>query len=245
MGVQKYKNDIYCLLSFFYLAPCPIFDTDDLLKISGLVYFKYQAMSKHIYSLLCLGDSYTVGEGVPLHQSFPYQLVQILRKQGIGVHAPEVVAQTGWTTFELAEFLIHHSFEAQYDFVTLLIGVNNQYRGLEVEDFADDFEYLLKKAISLCAGKSENVICISIPDWGVTSFAKDRDTAKIATDIDAYNTTASLLSAKYSVAWLDITADYRNTGSAQEMLAADGLHPATKVYYEWAEKLASMIDRKA
>jgi hypothetical protein len=102
-------------------------------------------MTKHVHSLLCLGDSYTIGEGVPLHQSFPYQAVQQLRKAGKHFHAPEIVAQTGWTTFELADFIIHHSFEQQYDFVTLLIGVNNQYRGLSVDDFAEEYEYLLKK----------------------------------------------------------------------------------------------------
>jgi lysophospholipase L1-like esterase len=191
-------------------------------------------MSKHIHTILCLGDSYTIGEGVPLPQSFPYQVVQKLRKQGIHFHAPEIVAQTGWTTFELAEFLIHHSFELQYDFVTLLIGVNNQYRGLAVEDFAEDFEYLLKKAITLCSGKSEHVLCISIPDWGVTPFAKDRQILKIETEIDEFNSTASLLAAKYNVAWLDITSDYRKIGGNPEMLVSDDLHPSQNIYENWA-----------
>jgi lysophospholipase L1-like esterase len=198
-------------------------------------------MSKHIYSLLCLGDSYTIGEGVPIHLSFPYQAVQMLRKQGVAIHAPEIVAQTGWTTFELAEYLIHHSFEPQYDFVTLLIGVNNQYRGLAAEDFAEDFEYLLKKAINLCAGQSKNVLCISIPDWGITPFAKNREAVKTNIAIDEFNTTASLLSAKYNVAWLDITADYRRVGSDQTMLAGDGLHPSGKIYEGWARGVHDFI----
>ena len=198
-------------------------------------------MSKHIHSLLCLGDSYTVGEGVPLHQSFPYLTVQLLRKDGISIHAPEIVAQTGWTTFELAEFLIHHSFEQHYDFVTLLIGVNNQYRGLPVEDFAEDFEYLLKKSISLCAGHEKQVLAISIPDWGVTPFAGGKNNKEIENAIDEYNTTAALLAAKYNVAWLDITGDYRKAGGEPEMLATDGLHPSRAVYRQWALRLKDFI----
>lgn len=198
-------------------------------------------MSKHIHSILCLGDSYTIGEGGPLHQSFPYRLVQLLRKNGHLFHAPEIVAQTGWTTFELAEYLIHHALEPQYDFVTLLIGVNNQYRGLPVEDFAEDFEYLLKKAISLCAADEKQVLAISIPDWGVTPFAKDRDAGKIESEINAYNTTASLLAAKYNVAWLDITGDYRKSGGEAENLAEDGLHPSGKIYFEWGQQAFQFI----
>ncbi len=198
-------------------------------------------MSKHIHSILCLGDSYTIGEGVPLHQSFPYQAVQMLRKQGIFFHAPEIVAQTGWTTFELAEYLIHHSFEPQYDFVTLLIGVNNQYRSLAVEDFAEDFEYLLKKAINLCSGDEKQVLAISIPDWGVTTFAKNKDAGDITESIDTHNSAAALLAAKYNVSWLDITSDYRRIGGEAEMLAGDGLHPSAKVYQLWAASVRDFI----
>jgi lysophospholipase L1-like esterase len=205
---------------------------------------KLPAMSKHIHSLLCLGDSYTVGEGLPLHQSFPYQTVQMLRKEGLSFHAPEIVAQTGWTTFELAEHLIHHSFEEQYDFVTLLIGVNNQYRELSVDDFAEDFEYLIKKAISFCAAGAKQILAISIPDWGVTSFAKDKDAGDIADSIDSHNSTASLLAAKYNVAWLDITTDYRKMGGEAEMLVGDGLHPSAKVYELWASGVRDFIVRK-
>jgi len=96
---------------------------------------------KHTYSLLCLGDSYTVGEGIALHQSFPYQLVQILRSKGLSFHAPEIVAETGWTTFELAEHILHSHLHEHYDFVTLLIGVNNQYRNLSLEDYKKDVEF--------------------------------------------------------------------------------------------------------
>jgi lysophospholipase L1-like esterase len=198
-------------------------------------------MSKHIHSLLCLGDSYTIGQGVPLHQSFPYQAVQQFRKDGFYFHAPEIIAQTGWTTFELADFMIHHSLEPQYDFVTLLIGVNNQYRGLSVDDFAEEYEYLLKKAISLCTLHEKHVLAISIPDWGITPFAFGKNREEIAAAIDSFNTAASLLAAKYNVTWLDITTDYRKNGDTPEMLVADGLHPSGNLYECWAKEIREFV----
>jgi phospholipase/lecithinase/hemolysin len=206
--------------------------------------FNLFIMSKHIHSLLCLGDSYTVGEGVPLHQSFPYQTVQLLRKGGVAIHAPEIVAQTGWTTFELAEFLIHHAFEQQYDFVTLLVGVNNQYRGLPVEDFMEDFDFLLKKAISLCAAHEKQVVALSIPDWGVTPFAVGKNHTDIAREIDAFNSSAAMLAAKYNVAWINITDAYRQNGAQPEMLAADRLHPSHLVYADWAYSVCDFVKEK-
>lgn len=191
-------------------------------------------MSKHIHSVLCLGDSYTIGEGVPLYQSFPYQWMQQMRKEGFAVHAPEIVAKTGWTTFELADFLLHHPFEPQYDFVTLLVGVNNQYRGLALQDFAEDYEFLLKKAINLCVGHERQVLAISIPDWGITPFAANTNAMEIAKSIDEFNATGMLLAAKYHVQWLDITEDYRKNGQKPEMLASDGLHPSGNLYAIWA-----------
>src|SRR5882724_6481681 len=144
-------------------------------------------MTKHIFSYLALGDSYTVGEAVPLNESFPYQTVQLLRKSNLHFHAPEIIAKTGWTTVELAEHILHTRLNEHYDFVTLLIGVNNQYRELSIGDYSNDFEFLLRKAIHFAGEKKENVIILSIPDWAVTAFAKKRDTKKITIEIDAYN----------------------------------------------------------
>src|SRR5688572_11620272 len=104
-------------------------------------------MTRHFSSYLALGDSYTIGELVPLYESFPYQAVQLLRGEGLHFHAPEIVAKTGWTTSELAEHLLHTKLNEHYDFVTLLVGVNNQYRGLPIDDFKSDLEFLLKKAL--------------------------------------------------------------------------------------------------
>lgn len=198
-------------------------------------------MTKHIFSLLALGDSYTIGEGVPVYENFPYQTVQLLRKKGFHFHAPELVAKTGWTTFELAEHILHTSLNEHYDFVTLLIGVNNQYRNLESSEYKTDFEFLLKKAIHYAGEKPDHVFVLSIPDWGVTPFAKEKNRQKIAAEIDEYNMLNKQIAQQYKVHYLDITTPSRSVTDDDNFIAADGLHPSGKAYAQWAEMLARMI----
>lgn len=201
-------------------------------------------MSRHTISLLCLGDSYTIGEAVPLYDSFPYQLVQLLRKQHMHVHAPEIVAQTGWTSFELADYLIKHAFNDHYDFVTLLIGVNNQYRGLSVEDFAEEFEFLLKKAIHFADNKAQHVCVLSIPDWGVTPFAKGKDADAIEAAINQFNEVKNTIAAKYGVYFIDITPLTRKAKQQKDLIASDGLHPSAMAYSEWAKLVAAWVSNQ-
>jgi len=202
-------------------------------------------MSRHTISMLCLGDSYTIGEALPLYESFPYQLVQLLRKQHISVHAPEIIAKTGWTTFELADYIINHAFSDHYDFVTLLIGVNNQYRGLAVEEYTEEFEFLLKKAIHFADGISQHVCVVSIPDWGVTPFAKGKNTHTIATAIDHFNEVNKTISHKYGTHYIDITPLSREAKKDPDLLASDGLHPSAKAYATWARLMATWLISKA
>ncbi|CAN5451401.1 SGNH/GDSL hydrolase family protein [soil metagenome] len=197
-------------------------------------------MAAHVHSLLCLGDSYTIGETLPLHESFPYQLLQLLRQMGVHFHAPEIVAQTGWTTTELAEHLIHHKLQDHYDFVTLLIGVNNQYRALDLDDYAEDFEFLTKKAIHLAKGHAQCVIIVSIPDWGVSPFAKGENTKKIAAGIDDFNEVNSNIAFKYDCTYFDITAGTRMS-AGNELFAKDELHYAAREYGRWALDVADKI----
>lgn len=194
-------------------------------------------MSKHFYSYLALGDSYSIGEAVPIYESFPYQAVQLLRKDGLHFHAPEIVARTGWTTFELADHLIHHRLNDHYDFVTLLIGVNNQYRGLALDDYESDFEFLLKKALHFAGSK--NVFVISIPDWGTTPYAEGKDRKKIAAEIDAYNAAKKTITERYGVKFIDITSSQREDGEDAGYIAQDKLHPSGKEYAKWARLLAA------
>ncbi len=198
-------------------------------------------MTKHIHSILCLGDSYTIGEGVALHESFPYQTVQLLRSKGLHFHAPEIVAKTGWTTSELAEHILHRRFNEHYDFVTLLIGVNNQYRGLSLEEFKDDFEFLLKKALHFANNNMDRVIVLSIPDWGVTPFAKDRDAEQIAKEIDSFNAACEAIAEQHNIVFVNITPSTREAQHDASIIAADGLHYAAKELRDWAEILATII----
>jgi lysophospholipase L1-like esterase len=195
-------------------------------------------MTRHFYSWLALGDSYTIGEALPLHESFPYQALQLLRNKGLHFHAPEIVAKTGWTTAELAGHLLHTKLNDQYDLVTLLIGVNNQYRGLSLEDYKSDLEFLLKKALHFAVNKAERVVVVSIPDWGTTPFAEGRDRDKIAKEIDQFNAAKKALCEKYSVAFIDITADQRTDKDDKTFVASDKLHPSGKEYAKWAEKVS-------
>jgi lysophospholipase L1-like esterase len=202
-------------------------------------------MTRHYHTYLALGDSYTIGELVPLHESFPYQAVQHLRQKGLHIHAPEIVAKTGWTTFELAEHLLHTQLNEQYDFVTLLIGVNNQYRGLSTDDFKSDFEFLLKKAIHFAGHQADKVLVLSIPDWGLTPFAEGRDTATISKEIDHYNTLIQTVCKTYQVTYKDITVSQRQDVGDKDFVASDGLHPSGKEYAKWALATAAFILPKA
>lgn len=194
-------------------------------------------------SYLALGDSYTIGEGVLLTQNFAYQFVHMLR-QTYGnniINAPEIIAKTGWTTDELSAAIDAYIFLPKYDIVSLLIGVNNQYRGREVENFKTEFELLVNKAIGFAGGKKENIFILSIPDWSVTPFAKDRDTNKIASEVDAYNNVCKSCAAKFEITYLDITTAQKSNGSLVDFLATDDLHPSAKEYGSWALQLKDAV----
>jgi lysophospholipase L1-like esterase len=196
------------------------------------------------YRLLSLGDSYTIGECVAGNENFPSQTVQLLKKSGFDFDDPQIVAKTGWTTDELNDAMKDQVFKADYEFVTLLIGVNNQYRGRTVENYKQEFDDLLKQAIKLAGGKTEHVIVLSIPDWGVTPFAKDRDGKKIAMEIDEYNEENREVSSTYKVNYIDITAETREAANDISLLAPDGLHPSAKEYARWAKKISTIIQTK-
>ena len=197
--------------------------------------------TKTSYSLLALGDSYTIGESVPPNDNFPNQATQLVKSPEYDFKPAEIVAKTGWTTDELQNSINNHSFTPPYDIVTLLIGVNNQYRGQPVDNYKPEFESLLKQAIQFAGNKADHVIVLSIPDWGVTPFASGRDRDQIAREIDAYNAANKTISEQYKVHYIDITPWTREAASDLSLLAPDGLHPSAKEYKRWAEKLADKI----
>jgi len=199
--------------------------------------------TKTAYSLLALGDSYTIGESVPVTDNFPNQTVQLLKNSGYDFKPAEIVAKTGWTTDELQNTINKRTLDSFYDFVTLLIGVNNQYRGRPVNAYKPEFENLLKQAIQFTGNKPDHVIVLSIPDWGVTPFASGRDREQIAKDIDAYNAVNKIISDRYKVHYIDITRWTREAAHDLSLVAGDGLHPSAKEYKRWAEEISNIFEQ--
>ncbi len=193
------------------------------------------------YSYLALGDSYTIGERVQTNENFPHQTVALLREKGLAFKEPVIVAQTGWTTDELEAGIQKATLQQHYDFVTLLIGVNNQYRGRPVIDYIPEFEVLLKKALQYAHNNSRHVIVLSIPDWGATPFAEGRDRKQIAKEIDAYNTANKQIAEQYNVHYIDITPGTKEAAHDSKLLGNDGLHPSGKEYAKWAKEVAAII----
>jgi lysophospholipase L1-like esterase len=182
---------------------------------------------------LALGDSYTIGEAVPESERFPNQLAREL-----GWPAPRIIAKTGWTTDELNAAIDAANPQGPFDLVTLLIGVNNQYRGRDVEQYRGEFAALLRRAIGFAGGDPKKVIVVSIPDWGVTPFAEGRDRAKVAREIDQYNAVNREEAAKAGAKYVDITPISRRDDPS--LVAEDKLHPSGKQYSEWAKAITPL-----
>lgn len=186
---------------------------------------------------LALGDSYTIGEGVPAAGTWPFQLAAALRAQGVPLADPQVIATTGWTTDELAAAIDEAAPQGPFALVSLLIGVNNQYRGRPLAEYRQQFEQLLQRAIALADELPARVLVLSIPDWGLTPYARDngRDAAQVAQDIDDFNAAARACCGDYGVAFVDITPVSRDGGDQPAMLVDDGLHPSAQMYRRWME----------
>ncbi len=182
---------------------------------------------------LALGDSYTIGESVSEVERFPVQLVDYFNISGLDVGPPRIVAQTGWTTDELLAAISSADLSAQYDLVSLLIGVNNQFRSYDLAIYQRELEGLLHIAIAKAGGRRERVFVISIPDYGVTPFAADRDPAKIGREIDAYNAANLAIAHRLGVRYFDITPLSRLAKTDASLLADDALHPSAKMYAAW------------
>lgn len=186
---------------------------------------------------LALGDSYTIGEGVASADRWPELLAAELRKGGVAVGAPQIVARTGWTTEELQSAVDAAGLAGPYDLVTLLVGVNNQFRGGTAEAYREPFRKLLGDAIRFAGGKAQSVIVVSIPDWGATPFAAGKDGAGIARAIDAFNTVNKQEASKAGARYVGVTALSREAPQKPDWLAADGLHPSGAMYRAWVERL--------
>lgn len=188
---------------------------------------------------LALGDSYTIGEGVADSLRWPVQLARALRARGVAIADPQIVARTGWTTDELdagiTALVARDALRGPYGLVTILIGVNNQYRGRPVEEFRAELGALLRRAIGFAGGDAARVIVVGIPDWGVTPFNTSRDAARVAREIDAFNAENRAEAERAGAQWVDITD---LTRAAPRDVVADGLHPNGAMYAKWVERIA-------
>jgi lysophospholipase L1-like esterase len=189
-------------------------------------------------AFLALGDSYTIGEGVAPAERWPVQLAARLCDEGIDVDDPQIIATTGWTTDDLSAAMDAASFAPRYDLVTLLVGVNNQYRGRSLDEYRAQCRALLERATELAGGNAGHVIVVSIPDWGVTPFAarEGREAARVAREIDAFNAVACEAARDAGADWVDVTTASRAPGSRAE-LVDDGLHPSGKQYARWVNAI--------
>lgn len=194
-------------------------------------------------TMLSLGDSYTIGEGVGADQRWPAQLISALRAEGRHMQRVDMLATTGWTTDELLAALEDATFAPPYALVSLLIGVNNQYRGRSLENYSAEFSRLLEYAVEQAGGMAGRVMVVSIPDWGTTAFAAEKaaDAAVIAAEIDRFNNCARELTIGRGAHWIDITEISR--GVARCMLAEDGLHPSAGQYALWAGQILPVARR--
>ncbi len=217
---------------------------DNLVTNQNTVTFKPVSNLKN-FTYLALGDSYTIGEKVSSNASFPYQLAQILKTDSSAIQEPTIVAKTGWTSDELILAIKSASLGERYDFVTLLIGVNNQYRNYDINNYRKEFRALLQTAINY-TGNQERVFVLSIPDWGVTPYAKNggKSDTQISLEIDAYNAVNKEETALTKANYLNITQISREAATNLNLIASDGLHPSAQMYARWVEKLAPMVKTK-
>ena len=190
---------------------------------------------------LALGDSYTIGEGVEAADRWPNQLVALLRERGIAIGDPEIVARTAWTTDELMDAIDEARPRGPFDLVTLMAGVNDQYRSRPLDQFEAGMSPLLEQAIGFASGGASRLVVISIPDWGATPFAEGRDRALISREVDQYNERARALVEARGATWHDVTPLSRGVLDDPALVIADRLHPSGAMYRVWAESLVPVV----
>ena len=192
-------------------------------------------------SFLALGDSYTIGESVEMQQRFPHLMVSLLRQQHMAIQDPVYIAATGWTTLDLQAAIQQHQPAGPYDIVTLMIGVNDQYRGWDRAGYRLRFTQLLQKAIQLAGNRSANVFVLSIPDYSATPFVADGDKERVRREVDQFNAINRQVTEGQGIAYIDITPLTRQAAHDPSLLASDGLHYSGREHQWWAEKLAPVI----
>lgn len=193
-------------------------------------------------SWLALGDSYTIGQGVNIKERFPAQTLDLLKLRSIKTAQLTYIATTGWTSAELDKSISQQNL-AYYDFVTVLIGVNDQFQGIDTSTYSKNFKSILNRAIQATRGESQHVLVLSIPDYSLTPEGKKLDTTKIKREIDLFNTLNKKVAKDFKCQYLDITVLGREAKSNPSWVAKDGLHPSALAYKKWAEQIHPFIIR--
>ena len=187
-------------------------------------------------SFLALGDSYTIGEGVNENERWPNQFVEVAYENGLDFEKPEIIAETGWKTFDLLNAIGQTNFTQKYDYVSLLIGVNNQFNSRSIDEFEEDLNKLIDKMNSLKKSNG-NIIIISIPDWGYTPFGNSYNREEISSEINLFNNSLITFANSYGLKYVDVTEISRRALNESNLLASDNLHPSGLMYLEWAIKI--------
>ena len=212
----------------------PIYDTE-----SNII--KNQELNSIIsnespLSLLALGDSYTIGEGVNEEERWPNQFVQVAYENGIDFLTPRIIAMTGWKTYDLINEIESSNFEKKYDYVSLLIGVNNQFNSRSINEFEDDLDKLLIKINNL-KKKDGSVLIVSIPDWGSSPYGENMDRNQISTEINTFNNSLKSFANINGLKYVDVTEISRRAINEPNLITSDNLHPSGLMYLEWAKKI--------
>ncbi|MDZ7714644.1 MAG: SGNH/GDSL hydrolase family protein [Balneolaceae bacterium] len=196
---------------------------------------------QNAYSYLALGDSYTIGEAVEESERWPVQLQKALAENGVMVSDPQIIAQTGWTTTDLRSAIENTELNPPYDLVSLLIGVNDQYQGIDIEEYPDNFRFLLNKAIELAGDRPDHVLVLSIPDYGATPFGKEHNPRVINRELKQYNTINRKISDELGVMYVDIFSASLKAVNNEELTASDDLHPSGAMYQLWVEEVMQVL----
>ena len=188
------------------------------------------------FSLLALGDSYTIGEGVNEDQIWPNQFIKVAYENGVDFSSPRIIAETGWKSYDLINAIESSNFEKKYDYVSLLIGVNNQFNSRPVNEFENDLDKLLIKINNL-KKKSGSVLIISIPDWGSSPYGVGFDRNEISNEINTFNNSLKSFANINGLKYVDVTEISRRAIKEPNLIAIDNLHPSGIMYLEWAKKI--------
>ncbi len=190
---------------------------------------------------MALGDSYTIGQSVPVSERWPAQLIDSLREKGFACFDPQIIATTGWRTDNLKAAIQNTNLTNSYNLVSLLIGVNNYYQGRSVTDYEPEFEELLNIAVTLAGGKKDHVFVVSIPDYGYTPFGVNNQPV-ISAGINAFNSANKSVTERMGITYVEITDISRLGLEKPDLIASDGLHPSGKMYTQWVMRILNKLN---